>query len=172
MDLLGVRYCSGVSHKHLTLNSCPGQPSIHQPLFYFSVPWLPHLIPTERAAEGQGDPFPEKQTAWKEQHPRPLSPLLHTHHPAPSAKRASPPEQPHLAPPSPAPSLATGKSMGVSQAQGSGQTGLNKLREGNKPARARGRAHLFQVPKAPTGTKGGQAQEAAPATEAGGPTDW
>ena len=97
--------------------------------------WLPLLTATKRAGARRDDPFTTQQAPCEQWHPGPafqpsLEDFPHFSTPALQplqAKRASPPEQPHPAPPSSAPHLATWKSAGVSQAQGEGPEGAKQI---------------------------------------------
>lgn len=82
-----------------------------------------------------------------------LSPLFHTHPPSPSGEEGlTPPEQPHPAPPSRTPSLATWRSMGVSEAPDRGLTA--KQIQGEKTNWLELLAALSPFPQTPTRTKG------------------
>lgn len=97
--------------------------------------WLPLLTATKTAGWRRDEPFTTQQAPCEHRHPGPAfqpGPDDFPHFSTPAlqplqAKRASPPEQPHPAPPSPAPRLATRKSTGVSQAQGEGSGGAEQI---------------------------------------------
>lgn len=121
--------------KVLSWVGTPPSPTPAQTRLLHLPSWLPLLTATKTAGSRWDDPFTTQQAPREQWHPGPafqpgLEDFPHFSTPALQplrAKRASPAEQPHPAPPSPAPRLATWKSTGVSQAQGEGSDGAKQI---------------------------------------------